>query len=173
MPDNYLGEIRLFAGQHVPDGWALCDGSLLEVSAHQGLFSLLGTVYGGDGRVHFGLPDLRGRVPVHRGQGKGLSNRRLGEKGGEEIATVNGDELPPHRHAVLASSADGVVATPQSAYIASSTAAQRFRTAGASAGTMRLETVTQTGGGEPHANMAPYCAVSAIIALRGAYPNRN
>ncbi|MEL6481935.1 MAG: tail fiber protein [Pseudomonadota bacterium] len=173
MTVPFLGEIRLFAGARVPDRWALCDGALLDVASHEALFSLLGTTYGGDGRKAFALPDLRGRVPIHRGQGKGLSNRRQGEKGGTETVAIKEDGLPPHSHAVRVSTAIGNQADPTNSYLAASSAAQRFRTGGASAGFMHEESVTFTGQSVPHNNMAPYHAVSAIIALEGVYPSRN
>ena len=96
--EPFVGEIRMFAGNFAPRGWAFCDGQLLSVSDNDALFSLLGTIYGGDGRTTFGLPDLRGRIPIHAGQGSGLSNRRLGSKGGAEQVTVTVNQTPTHTH---------------------------------------------------------------------------
>ncbi|MEM8596949.1 MAG: tail fiber protein [Pseudomonadota bacterium] len=172
MAEPFVGEIRLFAGARVPERWALCDGALLDIGANQALFSLLGTTYGGDGRQTFALPDLRGRVPIHRGQGKGLSHRRQGSKGGTEAVVIKEDGLPPHSHAVRVSTAIGNQADPTDSYLAASSAAERFRTSGATAGFMHAESVTFSGQSAPHNNMAPFHAVSAIIALEGIYPNR-
>jgi len=98
MSEPFVGEIRMFAGNFAPRGWAFCDGQLLAVSQNDALFSLLGTIYGGDGRTTFGLPDMRGRTPLHAGQGPGLSNRRLGAKAGAENVTLTVNQLPSHRH---------------------------------------------------------------------------
>lgn len=173
MPVPTLGEIRLMAGDRTPSGWAVCDGALLPIAKNEALFSLLGVTYGGDGRTTFALPDLRGRVPVHRGQGPGLSNRRLGETGGREAVALTADALPPHGHALSADAADGRTQDPAGAVIAASTAAQRFRTAAAAAAQMEEGAVTATGDGDPHDNMAPFVAVTAIIALAGLYPSRS
>ncbi|MDF1642497.1 phage tail protein, partial [Thalassolituus oleivorans] len=103
MSEPFVGEIRMFAGNFAPRGWAFCDGQLMAVSQNDALFSLLGTVYGGDGRTTFGLPDMRGRLPVHQGQGPGLSLRRLGARYGEENVTLTVNEIPPHSHGFMAS----------------------------------------------------------------------
>ena len=173
MPIPMMGEIRLMAGDRIPTGWAACDGSLLPIARNEALFSLLGTIYGGDGRTTFALPDLRGRVPVHRGQGPGLSQRRLGVTAGHETVTLTPDDLPAHSHGVSADAADGTTENPAEAVIAASAAAQRFRTAATPAARMADGAVTDTGGGDAHDNMAPFVAVTAIIALAGTYPSRS
>lgn len=173
MPIPMIGEIRLMAGDRIPSGWAACDGSLLPIARNEALFSLLGTTYGGDGRTTFALPDLRGRVPVHRGQGPELSQRRLGVTGGHETVTLTADDLPPHSHGMAADAADGTAEDPAGAVLAASTAAQRFRTATTSAARMADGTVTDSGGGDAHDNMAPFVTVTAIIALAGTYPSRS
>lgn len=173
MPIAILGEIRLMAGDRTPTGWAVCDGALLPVDKNEALFSLLGVTYGGDGRTNFALPDLRGRVPVHRSQGPGLSHRRLGDTGGQEAVALTADALPRHGHAMATDAADGRTQDPAGAVIAASTAAQRFRTAAAAAAQMADGAVTATGDGDPHDNMAPFVAVTAIIALTGLYPSRS
>ena len=103
MSEPFVGEIRMFAGNFAPRSWALCDGQLLQVSQNDALFSLQGTIYGGDGRTTFGLPDLRGRIPIHQGTGPGLNQRRLGSKGGEERVTLTASQLGSHRHSWSAS----------------------------------------------------------------------
>jgi microcystin-dependent protein len=112
MSEPYVGEIRMFAGNFAPRGWAFCDGQLLAVAQNDALFSLLGTIYGGDGRTTFGLPDLRGRVPIHAGSGPGLSPRRLGEKGGQEDVTLSLNELPQHDHMLIGSNTDASTDEP-------------------------------------------------------------
>ncbi|MBD3756388.1 MAG: phage tail protein, partial [Gammaproteobacteria bacterium] len=102
MSEPFVGEIRMFAGNFAPRGWAFCDGQLLAVSQNDALFSLLGTIYGGDGRTTFGLPDMRGRIPVHQGSGPGLSPRRLGSKSGAETETLTVNQMPSHTHFFLA-----------------------------------------------------------------------
>ena len=101
MSEPFFGEIRLFAGTFAPRGWAFADGQLLAIASNNALFSLYGTYYGGDGRTTFGLPDLRGRIPLHTGQGPGLSNRKLGAEGGRETVTINQNQLPTHNHTPL------------------------------------------------------------------------
>ena len=112
MSDPFIGEIKMFAGNFAPRGWALCDGQLLAVSQNDALFSLFGTIYGGDGRTTFGLPDLRGRIPIHAGSGPGLSPRRLGAKGGAENVTLTTAQLPAHKHDIFASSAGASAGNP-------------------------------------------------------------
>ena len=107
MSEPFVGEIRMFAGNFAPRGWAFCDGQLLAVSQNDALFSLLGTIYGGDGRTTFGLPDMRGRIPIHAGHGPGLSERRLGAKGGAEQVTLTVNQMPSHGHPARADTAIG------------------------------------------------------------------
>ena len=113
MADPLLGEIKIFAGNFAPRGWALCDGQLLSISQNSALFSLLGTIYGGDGRTSFGLPDLRGRLPIHQGQGAGLSARQLGQSGGEEQTTLTVGHLPSHNHGAWTHAFDGLNDEPE------------------------------------------------------------
>ena len=112
MSDPFVGEIRMFAGSFAPRSYALCDGQLMAVSQNDALFSLLGTMYGGDGRTTFGLPELRGRVPIHQGQGPGLSNRRIGQRSGSETATVSVAQMPGHTHALQGTSDAPVRGSP-------------------------------------------------------------
>jgi microcystin-dependent protein len=164
----------MFAGNFAPRAWAFCDGQLLAVSQNDALFSLLGTVYGGDGRTTFGLPDLRGRVPVHAGTGPGLSARRLGERGGTERVTLTVNELPGHGHELRAVAAAGAQATPSGAHIANSAGGSPFVSpAQSSTVAMNANVVQSTGGSQAHNNMMPSLCVNYIIALFGIYPSRS
>ena len=174
--EPFIAEIRMFAGNFAPRGWAFCDGQLLPISENQALFSLVGTIYGGDGRTTFALPDLRGRAPVHAGQGPGLTNRRLGENGGAEAVFLTINEMPSHNHHAI-SNADSTVATSDKP-----TDALPARNAGATPqygenanSTLNANSISigQTGGNQPHPNMQPFLTINYIIALQGIYPSRN
>jgi len=174
--EPYLGEIRMFAGNFAPRGWALCDGQFLSISSNSALFSLLGTTYGGDGRTTFALPDLRGRAPIHAGQGPGLSNRRLGGKGGAETAVLSASQMPIHSHTVQIK-ADSTVATsdkPQNAFPARNAAATpQYGENPNSTLNSAAVSVGNAGSGQAHLNMQPYITINYIIALQGIYPSRN
>ncbi|MDX1408034.1 MAG: tail fiber protein [Saprospiraceae bacterium] len=172
--DPFLGMIVMFGGNFAPRGWALCDGQLLSISANTALFSILGTTFGGDGRTTFGLPDLRGRVSVHAGNGPGLQPISLGAKGGSNDVTLTVQQIPAHSHAghVNASTGGGDDTDPTGRYpgaanfdfYAESTNAQMNANSVATA---------NTGGNQSHNNMQPYQAVNYIIALQGVYPSRS
>lgn len=173
MSEPFVGEIKMFAGNFAPRGYAFCDGQLLAVSQNDALFSLLGTIYGGDGRTTFGLPDMRGRLPVHQGQGPGLSSRRLGAKGGAENTTLRVDQLPPHSHAFVGSASTvGVTDTAAGGVRASGGSIPGYRAVAAPSATMRAETIGNTGGSASHSNLMPSQCVHFIIALVGIYPSR-
>jgi len=180
MSDPFIGEIRMFAGTFAPNGWALCDGQLLSIAQNTALFSLLGTTYGGDGRTTFGLPDLRGRVAIHPGQGPGLSNYILGEKSGAEQVTLTTNQIPAHTHAAsgtiqakngqpdesnpggqvpatLTNGTEGYAETPNTTMLANGVNV----------------TVGNTGGSQPHTNIQPFQCVNFIIALFGIFPSRS
>lgn len=172
MSDPYIGEIRLFAGNFAPRNFAFCHGQLLPISENDALFSLLGTIYGGDGLTTFALPDLRGRVPLHMGQGPGLSNRSIGQRLGAETVTLTPSQIPLHAHAQRASTnAVNAGYGPMAAPGASATTS--FYGSGAPQVAMAATAVDNTGGNQPHSNMAPYLALNFIIALFGIYPSRN
>lgn len=165
----------MFAGSFAPRGWAFCDGQLLAVSQNDALFSLLGTIYGGDGRTTFGIPDLRGRIPIHAGHGPGLSERRLGAKGGEEQVTLTVDQLPSHSHPMTATTGAATGRDPlgPQAELAPATAggdgyARQFQ-----AVPMSPAAVGNTGGSQSHTNLMPFLCVHFIIALFGIYPSRH
>jgi microcystin-dependent protein len=170
--DPFLGEIRMFAGNYAPRGWALCNGQLLAISANTALFSLLGTYYGGDGRVTFGLPDLRGRVPVDAGQGPGLTNRDLGEVAGSETVTLTMNEMAQHTHTATGNQGPGNSASPAGNVWAGSSRRDSTYTP-TPTGALGRDAVGLTGGNQPHANMQPYLTVNFIIALQGIYPPRS
>lgn len=172
MSEPFVGEIRMFAGNFAPRGWAFCDGQLLAVSQNDALFSLLGTIYGGDGRTTFGLPDLRGRVPLHAGDGPGLSPRRLGAKGGAEKVTLTVNQMPSHDHKVSVSSAGGIESNARGEYLANSPNVSMWRAATPDE-SMNAESISDVGGSRSHTNVAPFLCVHFIMALVGIYPSRH
>jgi microcystin-dependent protein len=164
MAEPFLSEIRIFSFGFPPKGWALCNGQLLPINQNQALFSLLGTTYGGDGRVNFGLPNLQGRVPIHMGSG-----HTLGERGGEQGHTLSISELPTHTHSVMASSTVGNSPTPSGNVLAS--ASNVYRTAD-NLIAINPSTVPPVGGSQAHLNMQPYLILNFCIALQGIFPSQ-
>lgn len=171
MSEPFVGEIRMFAGNFAPRGWAFCDGQLLAVSQNDALFSLLGTIYGGDGRTTFGLPDMRGRIPLHQGTGPGLSPRRLGSKGGLEQVTLTSNQLPSHNHTITASSADDKTDNNPVGRVLAVSGAKIYGEDHAL--DMNSSAISNTGGSSPHTNLMPALCVNFIVALLGIYPSRN
>ena len=170
--DPFIGEVQWFAGNFAPRGWALCDGQLLPINNHQSLFSILGTTYGGDGRTTFALPDVRGRVMIHEGNGPGLTERRLGAKTGAETETLTVDQMPDHTHTLRASGGDANSRTPTNNLL-SSPARTRIYDSGNTNTNMDETSITPTGGSTSHNNMQPYTTLNCIIALVGTFPSRN
>ena len=174
MANPYLGEIRMVGFNFAPVGWALCNGQLLSISQNTALFSLLGTTYGGNGTTTFALPDLRGRVPVHAGQGPGLSNYTLGQLSGAENTTLLISNMPTHNHLVNCNSNGGTQATPGSGLLAvESTGTSSNYTNASPDSTMSPTMVGNAGGSLPFSNIQPYLCVNFIIALSGIFPSRN
>ena len=171
MSEPFVGEIRMFAGNFAPRGWAYCDGQLLAVSSNDALFSLLGTIYGGDGRTTFGLPDLRGRIPSHAGQGPGLSPRTLGAKAGTEKHTLTTVQLPSHAHVQQGTNDDAETTDPSGALYAKLGTELLYRADGTNT-QMDSQSVGNTGGSGSHDNVMPFLCVHFIIALFGIYPSR-
>ena len=174
MSEPFVGEIRMFAGNFAPRGWAYCDGQLLAVSQNDALFSLLGTIYGGDGRTTFGLPEMRGRIPLHQGTGPGLSNRRLGSKNGGEKVTLTTNQLASHTHDFNANTAAADAKTPQGKVLANPDGTTvRFYNPVDQTKDLAPTSIVNNGGGQPHTNMMPTLCIHFIIALSGIYPSRN
>ncbi len=165
MADPYVSEIRLMSFVFPPSGWALCNGQLLPINQNQALFSLLGTTYGGDGRVNFALPDFRGRVPVHVGAG-----HTLGERGGEVAHTLTTAQLPEHTHWVNASSSQAVAPVPEGALLA--TGSEIYAQPATPVG-LNETMVGNVGGSQSHNNMQPFLTISFCIALQGIFPSQN
>ena len=164
MAEPFLSEIRLFSFQFAPKGWALCNGQLLPINQNQALFSLLGTTYGGDGRVNFGLPNLQGRVPIHMGNG-----HTLGERGGEQAHTLSTSEIPTHVHALNATNSNGVVNNPNNNFIGAVN--NMFTQSGTAVG-FDPTSVTNVGGSQAHLNMEPFLVLNFSIALQGIFPSQ-
>jgi microcystin-dependent protein len=172
--EPFLAEIKLFAGNFAPRGWAFCDGQLLPINQNQALFSLLGTMYGGDGRTTFALPDLRGRVPVHPGNGPGLSPYSIGQMGGAETVTLTVQQLPAHSHSLNANAQNGDTSDPPGSSLADTKGSDKdYMKSGVVNTEMSPNSIGATGGGQAHENRQPYLAVSYIIALQGIYPSRS
>jgi microcystin-dependent protein len=168
MAEPFLAEIRIMSFSIIPKGWALCDGQLLPINQNQALFSLLGTTYGGDGRVNFGLPDLQGRTPMHMG-----GAHTLGERGGEQAHTLLISEVPTHAHQVAATTAPASTNTPDpTLLLAQSTASSLYGPAG-NAAAMAATALSNTGGSQAHQNMQPFLTLSFCIALQGIFPSQS
>jgi len=167
MAEPFLSEIRVFSFNFPPKGWALCNGQILPINQNQALFALLGTTYGGDGRVNFALPNLQGRVPVHFGNG-----HTLGERAGEQAHTLSMAELPAHTHTVQASATAGTQNVPANNMVLSQRAAEIYR-APSNLAPMVAGTLTNLGGSQAHQNMQPFLVLNFCIALQGIFPSQN
>jgi microcystin-dependent protein len=172
MATPYIGEIRIFSGTFAPVDWALCNGQLLAISQYDALYSLIGTTYGGDGQNTFGLPDLQGRVPVHQGQGAGLSNYVIGQKAGVETVTLTSAQLAMHSHAAMGSSASSNLQSNPAGNTWAVNTDQSFGPGTSANATMNLASIGNSGNSQPHDNMDPYLAITFIIALQGVYPTQ-
>lgn len=172
MSNPYIGEIRMFGGNFAPAGWHFCDGSTMPISENDALFTLLGTTYGGDGQETFGLPDLRGRVPIHQGQGGGLQNYQIGESAGTETVTLTTNQIPLHSHALIGSADIGTDPAPSNDVLATSTIVKPYVGVAPDA-TMPQATITPSGGSQPHENTMPFLCVNFIISLYGRFPTQS
>ncbi len=166
MAEPFLSEIRIMSFVFAPKGWALCNGQLLPINQNQALFSLLGTTFGGDGRVNFALPDLRGRTPIHVG-----SAHTLGERGGEQAHTLSIAEIPTHAHVLQASSANGTTAVPGATTVLAASANYEAYRAPTSLVATSAASVTNVGWSQAHLNMQPFLTISFCIALQGIFPS--
>jgi microcystin-dependent protein len=165
MAQPYVGEIRMFAGNFAPAGWMFCEGQLLPISENETLFNLIGTTYGGDGESTFALPDLRGRLPIHQGNGFILA-----ETGGAEEITLTVQQIPAHSHPLLASADPAVTLNPQSNVLSSTVTATPYFDSNPTA-PLSPQAVSPTGGSQPHTNFQPYLCVDFIISLFGIFPS--
>jgi len=171
MSDPFIGEIKMFGGTFAPRGWALCNGQLLAISQNQALFSLVGTYYGGDGRTTFGLPDLRGRVPIHQGSGPGLTPRSIGDKVGVERVTLTPGELPAHSHDLRCAQARSDTQNPHANVLARGT--EDLYGPADNLVELSPSALSTVGGSQQHNNMQPFIGINFIIALQGVFPSRN
>ena len=171
--DPFLGEIYIAGFNFAPRGYATCDGQILSIAQNTALFSLLGTTFGGNGQTTFALPDLRGRVPMHFGQGPGLSARTLGEGGGQETVTLTLSQSPQHTHSLMANGNPGTFDVPNGHLISRETAGTPIYGDNASPIAMAANAIGNSGGNQPHNNMQPYLVLNFYIALEGIFPSRN
>ncbi len=177
MSAPFVGQLMLVGFNFAPRGWAFCNGQLLAVSQNDALFSLLGTIYGGDGRTTFALPDLRGRTAIQSGSGPGLSPRNIGSRGGRESIGLTASQMPQHTHLMNVRKEDGNIRNPKNDILAAS------KTAGGvnvntysnkrADGRLQADAISLTGGNQTHTNLDPYLTVSWIISLVGVYPSRS
>ena len=171
MAEPFLAEIRMFAGNFAPAGWAHCDGQLLSIPQNDALFALLGTTFGGDGLATFALPDLRGRIPIHVGSGPGLSDRAWGERdGAETVAITSAQQLPPHSHLVQTTTASAASVDPTGKLLGNSSETL-YRASGGTLVGMHPDIIEPFGNGQSHANIQPFLCINFIIALFGTFPS--
>lgn len=173
MSEPFIAEIRVFAGNFAPRGWAFCNGQLLPVSQNTALFSLIGTTYGGDGRTTTALPNLQGRAPMHPGRGPGLTARRLGERGGVDAVTLSEAQMPSHTHSFVGVDrrADSGIAVGNA--VAEPRDGNLYQTTSQNLVELSDQTLPNTGGSQPHNNLQPFLTINFIIALVGLYPSRS
>ncbi len=173
MSEPFIAEIRIFAGNFAPRGWAFCNGQLLPIAQNTALFSLIGTTYGGDGRDTTALPNMEGRAPMHPGRGPGLTSRRLGQRVGTETVHILESQLPNHSHTPCGTTSRGDQFSPADTRSLARAASPIYANPGQSAsGTLAYEAVSVVGGGQSHNNVQPLIALNFIIALVGLYPSR-
>jgi microcystin-dependent protein len=180
MSEPFIGEVRMFAGNFAPRGWAFCNGQLLSIAQNTALFSILGTTYGGDGQTTFALPNLQGRFPMHWGNGQGLSQRTLGELSGTESVTILTNQMPAHSHGIAANTSDGNTEGPAGAVWARAVDGSGNPVSAYASGlnppantTMAPQAVSPTGGSQPLPVMNPFTCLSFIVALEGIFPSRS
>jgi microcystin-dependent protein len=179
MSSPYVGQIMIFGGNFAPAGWAMCQGQLVPISENDTLFNLIGTTYGGDGQETFGLPNLQGRVPLHMGQGSGLSNYVIGQASGTESVTLITQQIPSHNHLVLAVNADATLNNPKGAQMANEGGSGKNQVSlyapwdntPANMTTLLPNSIAQAGGNQPHENRQPLLVLNFIISLFGVYPS--
>ena len=176
MSDPFIGEIRIFAGNFAPNGWALCNGQLLQISQNTALYAVIGTTYGGDGKTNFALPNLQGQIPVQFGEGSGLSNRNLGASFGEETATLTANQMPAHSHsATIKGASTGTTNQPQDNLFGKIPRTNMYSAPDAALTNMAEGSISlqSAGGSLAHNNMQPYTTLNFIIAIHGLFPVRS
>jgi microcystin-dependent protein len=166
MAQPYVGEIRMFAGNFAPAGWMFCEGQLMPISENETLFQLIGTTYGGDGESTFALPDLRGRIPIHNGNGFILA-----ETGGAEEITLTAAQIPAHTHALVATTDLANSASPADAYLSATATGNKIYSTASPSIPLSAQEISPTGGSQPHTNFQPYLCVDYIISLFGIFPS--
>jgi len=172
MADQFLGEIRTFAGNFAPAGWALCQGQLLAIAENDALFTLIGTTYGGDGQTTFALPNLASRIPIHQGTGPGLTPRTMGEADGNETVTLSAQQMPAHNHAAIGSSTGANKLSPVGSFWSTDPGGNTAAYSNAAGSQMAGAAIGNTGGGQPHDNVQPFLVINYIIALEGIFPSQ-
>lgn len=176
MSDPFLGEIRMFGFGRTPVGWQACDGTLLSIAQNDALFNLLGTIYGGDGVNTFAVPDLRGRLPIHQGQGQGLSTYVIGQIAGTENVTLTSGQIPAHSHTLQVTTAAATATTPGPALLPGTVSGDTFYVntiVGNTAAAMESNMLANSGNSLPHENCMPTLTVQYCIATSGIYPSQN
>ena len=173
MSEPFVAEIRIFAGNFAPRGWAFCNGQLLPIAQNTALFSLIGTTYGGDGRSTTALPNLEGRAPMHPGRGPGLTARRLGERGGVEMVTLTEAQMPSHNHTIRGGNIPGTTFTPDGNSSFTRGTGNVYKAGSPNLVSLNERSMPNAGGSQAHNNMQPYMAINFIIALVGLYPSRS
>lgn len=172
MSEPFIAEVRIFAGNFAPRGWAFCSGQLLPISQNTALFSIIGTTYGGDGRTTTGLPNLQGRAPMHPGRGPGLTSRRLGERGGNANTQLSEAQMPGHKHHMQANTELANTTDTSNSQLSTAEPHQIYGPL-TDTETMAPQAVANAGNGQGHNNLQPYLGLNFIIALIGLYPSRS
>lgn len=174
MADQFIGEIRIFSGTYAPRDWLFCNGAILPVSQYDSLFSLISCFYGGDGCTTFGLPDFRGRVPLHQGQGMGLTNRVIGSRSGAERVALATRQIPNHRHTLMGVNVEATEHSPQGNSFANTSGDYTFYNDAVNQqmDSLAPQTIDSAGAGNSHLNLMPFTVVNFIIAVNGIYPQR-
>lgn len=176
MSDPFIGEIKVFPYTFAPRNWAICNGGVISIAQNTTLFSIIGTTYGGDGRTTMGLPNLEGRTPMHSGRGPGLTNRRLGEFGGEMNVTLNQQEMPGHKHTVTGIRRPGTSEIPASNLLPATDRdlnVHQYNKNSTNNSPMANTALSNAGDSQPHVNYQPFLAFRFCIALEGLYPSRS